>query len=45
MSREELKAAAVEMLGKVFKGQDVPVHVVQAAVAIILAPPPTTEEP
>lgn len=38
MSREELKQAAVECLAKAFKGEDVPVHVVQAAVSIVLTP-------
>lgn len=38
MTRDELKQAAIDILGKAFKGDEVPVHVVQAAVAIILTP-------
>jgi hypothetical protein len=40
MSREELKSAAIACLAKAFTGADVPVHVVQAATAIILTPDP-----
>lgn len=40
MTRDELKQAAVESLAKAFRGDEVPVHVVQAAVAIILAVDP-----
>jgi hypothetical protein len=41
MTREELKQAAIECLGKAFKspsGARIPSDVVQAAVAIVLAP-------
>lgn len=38
MSREELKEAAINCLAKAFKGDEVPVHVVQAATAIVLTP-------
>lgn len=40
VSREELKASAMECLAKAFKGDEVPAHVVQAATAIILTPEP-----
>lgn len=40
MSREELKQAAIECLAKAFKGDEIPAHVVQAAVAIVLTPEP-----
>ena len=35
MSVQELKAAATDLLAKAFKGEDVPAHVVQAAVTIL----------
>lgn len=38
MTREELKQAAINCLVEVFKGKDMPVHVVNAAIAIVLAP-------
>jgi hypothetical protein len=37
-----LTKAATECLAKAFRGDDVPVHVVQAAVAILLTPRPLT---
>jgi len=40
MSREELKQAAIDCLAKAFKGEEIPVHVVQAAVSIVLTPVP-----
>jgi hypothetical protein len=40
MSREELKSAAMECLAKAFAGNEIPVHVVQAATAIVLTPEP-----
>ncbi len=40
MSREELKTAAIECLAKAFRGDDIPMHVVQAATAIVLTPDP-----
>jgi hypothetical protein len=41
MTHEEMKQAAIDCLAKAFKGEDVPAHVVQAATAIVLSPPPT----
>jgi hypothetical protein len=38
MTREELKQAAIDFLGKALKGEDVAAYVVQAAVSILLAP-------
>ena len=38
MTHEELKRKAIDCLAKAFKGEKVPVHVVQAAVTISLAP-------
>jgi hypothetical protein len=41
MTREELKQAAIECLGKAFKGGKVSVVVVQAALSIVLTPDST----
>lgn len=38
MTTEELKQAAVDLLARAFKGETVPSHVVQAAVAVLLTP-------
>lgn len=40
MTHGELKQAAIDCLGKAFYGQDIPVHVVQAATAVVLSPEP-----
>ena len=42
MTHDELKQTAVECLAKAFKGEEVPVHVVQAATAIVLTPAPAS---
>ncbi len=44
MSREELKTAAIECLAKAFRGDDIPMHVVQAATAIVLTPDPPEDD-
>ena len=38
MSQTELKQAAIDVLGKAFKGDEIPAHVVQAALAVVLTP-------
>lgn len=38
MTRKELKQAAIDSLAKAFSGGDIPAHVVQAAVAVLLSP-------
>ena len=40
MDMKKLKTAAIECLAKAFRGDDVPVHVVQAATAVALTPEP-----
>ena len=40
MTHEELRVAAINYLAKAFKGGEVPVHVVQAAVSILMTPKP-----
>lgn len=40
MTREELKQEAIDCLAKAFKGEEVPTHVVQAAVSILVTPEP-----
>jgi hypothetical protein len=41
MTRDELKQAAIDVLAKAFKGDEVPAHVVQAAVSVLLYADPT----
>lgn len=40
MTYDELRQAAIDCLGKVFKGDKAEPHVVQSAVAVVLAPTP-----
>jgi hypothetical protein len=40
MTRDELKQSAIECLAKAFAGKKVEVHVIQAAVSIVLSPDP-----
>lgn len=40
MTREEMKQAAIDCLGKAFKEGGVDPHLVQAAVSIVLTPDP-----
>ncbi len=40
MTRDELKAAAIDVLGKAFKEGKVEPHIVQAAIAVIFTPEP-----
>lgn len=40
MTFEEVRQAAIECLSKALRGGEVPVHVVQAAVSILLMEPP-----
>lgn len=45
MAREELTQEAMKCLSKAFSGEEVPVHVVQAAVAIVLTPVAPADAP
>lgn len=42
MSHADLQQAAIACLAKAFNGDDIPAHVVQAAVSVILTPAPKT---
>lgn len=40
VTREQLRQEAMDCLVKALKGGDIPVHVVQAAVSLVLTPEP-----